>query len=81
MANDEFKDKQDALRRKADALEEARGDPAKINELRHQAPAHRSVEPLVTAEDESPKEKAEEKAEPKRPVGRPRMAASRGMDK
>lgn len=62
MANDEFKEKEAALRRKADALEESGGDPAKVAELRSQAPAHRSMKPLTTAE-QSPKEH-DEKADP-----------------
>lgn len=39
-----------ALERKADALEEAGGDPAKVNELRHQAPAVRTEALKSTAE-------------------------------
>lgn len=84
-----------ALRRKADALEESGGDPAKVAELRAMAPVARSEKPKVTAEEPA-KEKAEAKPVSKpvtekakaldsekpgvRPA-RPRMSATRGDNK
>jgi Ulp1 family protease len=62
MAN-ENEQRFSALRRKADALEESGGDPAKVAELRAQAPIARSEKPMVTAEQPD-KEKAEAKTEP-----------------
>ena len=78
-----------ALRRKADALEAAQGDPAKVAELRSMLPVERKTEPKTTAEQSKPEVKAEAKpaekpAEaPAKPAedDKPKMAATRGMAK
>jgi hypothetical protein len=46
----DVKQEKSALERKADALEKAGGDPAKVAELRHQAPAVRTQALKSTAE-------------------------------
>lgn len=46
----DMKQEKSALERKADALEKAGGDPAKVAELRHQAPAVRTQALKSTAE-------------------------------
>lgn len=69
-----------SMRRKADALEKAGGDPAKVAELRALAPAERRTAPKQTTAKPDV-EKAEEKTESKRPVGRPRLSATRGDNK
>ena len=78
-----------ALRRKAKALEDAGGDPAKIAELRHMLPAERKTQADVQtkATAEVPADGSESKAKDAEPVkppakpGRPRMAATRGLGK
>ena len=85
MADTEY---EAAIRRKADAIEAANGDPAKVAELRHMIPADRrsladvqttadATVPLVEAE--KPAKPVVEASAPKR-TGRPRLAATRGMD-
>jgi len=76
--------KQAALRRKAQAMELAGGDPVKIAELRAQLPVERATAPRVTAEPSKPVETAATDATAPDadrlgdPVKTPRMAATRG---
>lgn len=81
-------EQQAAIRRKADAIERAGGDPAKVTELRFSLPAERKtladVQTTATAtvpadgSESHAETTAEAKATPK--PGRPRLAATRGMD-
>jgi len=69
-----------SIRRKADALEKANGDPAKVAELRALAPVERKSAPTVTADPNTPVETAKAPDADKlgNPVRAPMQHASRG---
>ena len=88
MSNDDAT-REASLRRKLAAMEASGGDPVKIAEFRAQLPVERKPAPKVTAEAQKPAKAVDdgklgdpvtEGASAPRKPGRPRMAASRGMD-
>lgn len=66
-----------SLRRKADAIEKAHGDPVKVAELRAQLPAERTATPAV-AVTAAPEVPAEVKTTEPKPA---KLAATRGIAK
>ena len=82
-------EQQAAIRRKADAIERAGGDPAKVSELRSQLPAERrtladeqtTADAVAAPAGVESKAKVPEPAKPPAKPGRPKLAATRGMGK